>query len=660
MASMGLAHAAPPEHAINAAKIDRLIEKRILAEGMTVPERADDHVFLRRAFLSALGRIPTVAELEQFRDLSSPSSRMEVVDYVYNHEGYNSHMINWSMDLLRLKDRNDKKMNAQALIHWVREAVQSNMPWNEFAKALVSTKGNAWVDSGAAGYYAMDIGMQNDNLANTSFAFLGVKLECAQCHDDPFQEWERMDFYELSALVNGPTTMSRNIGENMRKLAAEDPENYNVNGLGRVDLLHRSLSYFSRFGTPDNKGQGTVKLPKDWQYEDGVPGEQVAARTPFGEKHKFSKALAEIPVPDFSSVRALPKSERPAARQKIVKAHQQLIKDRDASRPSGLDTFGAWLTSDNTPQFAYTISARMWERVIGFSLTETLGVYEEPEDSNFPVLWEYLAELMKEYDYDLKLFQQTLASTNFFQSQATTRDVVNGEVNSLSGRVIRRMKAEQIWDSLLTLMVTEPEALPQRQLQQRYIYRGYDLGPIDEVVTHVLSMDRKTYTQYVKNLYRDMAEGRIKKAGASNQPQQMAMMMSPKPNKKKASKALRRASELPSPIPAGHFLATFGQSERRVIDGYSQEGSVSQALSLYNGSVQKHLIDNRQSSINQSLRRLNSTSERIEYIFLSILSREPSSAELKTCKQEISASGQKGYQNIISALLSSQEFLFII
>jgi len=400
-----------------AREIDHLIEKRLLKNGVALPELARNHVFLRRAFLTAIGRIPTEKEAGLFTNLDTAVERQKLIDYLYDHEGYTSHMSNWAMDLLRLRDRVSGNLETSVLTEWVRGAIRENKPWDKVAYELLTSKGNAWANNGASGYYAMDPNMQNDNLSATVFAFLGVKMECAQCHDDPTQEWERMDFYELSAFVNGGGNLKKGLTRNLREMVRDNPEKYDIEGIGQLRGLDQFLNKYNRFGVSQKKGAGDVNLPDDWQYEDGKPGDKILAKTPFGMKYKVQKPNWKK-LKDFNAANygTLSKKEVKRKRAAIEKELQEQKKRYDASRGKGLHLFGDWMISDETPQFAYTVSARMWERVMGFSLTETLGQYEEVADSKYPLIWEYITQLIKEYDYDLKRFQKTLASTRAFQA----------------------------------------------------------------------------------------------------------------------------------------------------------------------------------------------------------------------------------------------------
>ena len=630
--------------------VDKLIEKRLEKEGLELNEPTSDDQFLRRAFLTAIGRIPTYKESLEFSDLSSISSRQALIDHLYRHEGYQSHIMNWIMDLLRLRDEgNSDRMDSTVLVDWVREGVATNMPWDQMAYELVSTKGNAWTGSGAAGYYAMEPNMQNDNLAATTFAFLGVKLECAQCHDDPTQEWERMDFYELSAFVSGGTLLSRpSANEYLKTLSSNDPDNYNVKTHGSVHNFKRFMDRYARFGVVHSKGAGTTKLPKNWQYADGEPNDKISARTPFGQRIQIKTPTRYQIEQHKDSAGSIDK----AYREKLATLREQYRiaqKELEESKGQGLRYYGEWLTSDETPQFAYTISARMWERVMGFSLTETLGVYEKAAGSDYPELWQYLAALMKEYNYDLKRFQRTLASTQAFQAKTHLHGENPSAAEKLIGRSVQRISAEQAWDSLLVLASEDPDSLPKRKRKTNLIFKGYDLGPIKEILSEIESMGKEEYTEYLKVTYRKMVEGGFPR------------VVDAKNKEAGIFRNRRRASELASPIKKGHFLYTFGQSSRAVTDDSTKEGSVSQALMMYNGVVQSEIVYNSKAFIHQQLLKAKEPEEAIEILFQTILTRSATDEEQAACMQEIDESGKrKGYKNVISALLSSQEFLFAL
>lgn len=297
---------------------------------------------------------------------------------------------------------------------------------------------------------------------------------------------------------------------------------------------------------------------------------------------------------------------------------------------------------------------------MGISLTPVAGDYVEPKDTNFNKLILKLATIMKDYDYDIQAFQKTLMSTHTFQFVSSPKDLKNGEKNALDGRRATRMSAEQIWDSLLSLSVPDPDSLPMRKREPLdFVHRGQYIMSKADMAKKVNAMNTSQFNEYLFELYDKLKHEKFPKAGAdSGTVEESSMMVSNQP--KQVSGELRRASELPTP--AGGFFAAFGQSSRRAaIDEASKEGTVSQALELLNGKVQSLIIHNSKSSVNQVINQVEGDEERIKTIFLVVLNRIPDDNEMKLCREIVEASSDQhaAYQNIVAGLIASQEFYFI-
>ena len=615
----------------NAHAIDVIVAANFKKNKIPVPETTDDATFMRRAFLVSTGRIPTPKEALQFIELEHPEKRTLLIDYLYNSQGYKSHLINWYYDLFTLREDYGtgpgKKYNGR-LIDWFRDAAESNMAWDDLCRNILTSKGNVYETNGASGYFAKGDAV-DDHLSNTMRIFTGVRLECAQCHDDPFQEWEQMDFYQLKAFVNGGTSYSgkgnyNKLSGKLRVMEVENPKEYKNNPAGRSYNLLGRLNSVVGHGINESKGTGKVKLPKDYKYSDGDPGEVVAGRAPFGAKLKLSARKDEKEV---------------------------------------LERFADWMTSDQTPQFSITISNRLWERVMGISLTPVTGDYVEPRSTNFPKLIEKLSEIMKSYDYDINTFQKTLMSTRTFQFVSSQKDLKNGEKNALDGRRAIRMSAEQIWDSLLSLTVPDPDALPKRKRTELdFIHAGQYLGSKSELSQKINKMSDSEFEKYFFNTYEKLKKKEFPSAAERQAEKQSEMgdSMMASTSRRSSDGVLRRASEMPTP--AGGFLSVFGQSQRgAAIDEASKEGTVSQALELLNGQIQQRIVHNSSASVNLVIDQVKGEEERIKTIFLVVLNRVPDAEEMALCLEIVrnSSSPRAAYRNLVGGLISSQEFYFI-
>lgn len=196
------------------------------------------------------------------------------------------------------------------------------------------------------------------------------------------------------------------------------------------------------------------------------------------------------------------------------------------------------------------------------------------------------------------------------------------------------MTAEQIWDSLLTLTMADPDS--------------YQRPRSDALVQAVkLETDQPLSSEFLLN--KAAALDKLRRDGPEA-----------KLNKQYTHKGvlLARASELPLPLPPSHFLRQFGQSDRELIQGGSTEGHVPQILTMFNGPI-SHKLLNEGTVIYDEVVAASDLRDQIDVIFLSIVGRKPTRTDYKLAVREIQADGPAGYGNVIWALLNTREFLFI-
>jgi hypothetical protein len=596
-----------------AFKVDTLVAKFYRNKKLPVPEVTDDATFMRRAFLVTIGRIPTAEEAWAFIEIEDPNKRVELVSYLMKSSGYSSHMTNWAFDLLRLRDNRQGGGNNEPYRNWIRQAMDQNMPWNEFVDQLISSSGNGWdPQTASVGYYTSDRGMPLDNLSNTMRVFLGTRMECAQCHDDPFGETERKDFYHLAAFTQGQGQLNQHLMGSLWRELQEDTESRGIEY--QVGQLFWDRIYGMSLG---GGGDGRIRLPSDYQYRDGKPGEILGGRTPFGK-----------------SVRT---SDR---------------RDDDDSR----EKLSEWMTEKTEEQFPSVIANRMWKRVMGKGIHEPVDDYIEASKTVYPELMTYLTTLMGELDYDLRAFQNVLLLTKTFQFATNPNPSILAEGDDFHGRKIERLSAEQIWDSLITLSDGDPDRLARRTVDHR-IYVGSRpvlVGEMDMVQLSNEVLALKTEAQ-VRKYYKEFLE-RVKKGGGKKK--ESASMMMETVQKYGVDSAVR-ASELPSPAPREHFLYLFGASDREVVEAASKDPNVGQMLSLMNGFVQRQLVNKPDAHVYKSLQNVTSTHEKIRRLYLAILSRPPTEEEMTWMLAEVESAGDQAYRNIVSALVMSSEFVFL-
>ena len=234
-------------------------------------------------------------------------------------------------------------------------------------------------------------------------------------------------------------------------------------------------------------------------------------------------------------------------------------------------------------------------------------------------------------NFEMKEYLRILFNSETYQRQAYAVEENPGLPYHFAGPMLRRMTAEQVWDSFLTLAVVRPEEFLEIKADLRTSYVGVDL-------TKIAAEDLL------------MADSKGNEVDYGQGPRQAKYTYK--------GALLARASELPSPVPANHFLRMFGQSDRELISASSTLGSVPQVLFMFNGPF-THMLLEKNSTIYNNVVKKQSIPDGIRAIFLTILTREPDDDELKLGVQEVKQNGLPGFGNVIWSLVNTREFLFV-
>lgn len=616
-----VAKAGPPEGVsprvwAGAQAIDSFLAKHQASLKRPGPVLIGDEKFLRRAYLVAIGRIPTANEAAEFLASGDPGKRELLVTQLVRSPGYASHMSNWTFDRLRVVDRKvGQPLRFSAYRDWVRAAVERNLPWDEMVAALLTAEGDGWDPGTAAvGYQTRDRGMALDNMAITMRVFLGSRMECAQCHNDPFGETKQKDFFRLAAFSNGTDAMKQDL---MRDLFRE------MNAKPQVSLEHQVAWMFWRdiYGLSlAGGGTGRIALPQDYRYHDARPGDIEGARAPFGKPTSLAGT-----------------------------------RDRD----DGRRRLAEWMTKGTGERFPAMIANQLWKRVMGAGFFEPADEYVELPETENPALSKYLASLMSSLDYNLRDFQHALLLSRAFQYETNAEPLtVAGGADDFRGRRVARLSAEQLWDSLVTLVAGNPDGQPRRPLDRTIYLEGRPVlqGKMDmaQLSRDVLALET---AQQVRAYFNDfVAKVRAEENGGEAEMTAPRMRQDPVDFVRGSHP---RASELPSPAPADHFLALFGQSNREVVDGATREPNMGQVLALMNGFVQREVIANPEAALNRGLAAAGTPEEKIRQLYLAVLSREPSVEEMELMRGEFDKNPESAPANIAAAMVMSAEFLYL-
>jgi hypothetical protein len=190
--------------------IDEFAASKFADLGLSPSMLCDDATFVRRAFLDTIGALPEPETVIQFIGSSDPDKRSHLIDQllgvtgdpsldVFNDRYAAFWTLRWS-DLIRNNSVSLGEQGMWAMHNWIRDSFRINKPFDKFVRELVTAKGSIY-SNGPANYFRVHADSAALTEA-TSQLFMGVRLECAKCHQHPFESISQADYYSMSAFFS--------------------------------------------------------------------------------------------------------------------------------------------------------------------------------------------------------------------------------------------------------------------------------------------------------------------------------------------------------------------------------------------------------------------------------------------------------------------------
>jgi hypothetical protein len=183
----------PPENNF----VDHFVFEKLRQLQIVPSELCTDDEFVRRVFLDVIGTLPSNEETQSFVASTSSSKRSELVDALLERREYSEFWaLKWA-DVLRLRNARMTVAGVHKFHGWIVRALRSNMPYDQFVRELLTANGSTFSNP-PANYYraAADT---NDCTEITSQLFLGIRIQCAKCHNHPFERWTQNNYYGIGA-----------------------------------------------------------------------------------------------------------------------------------------------------------------------------------------------------------------------------------------------------------------------------------------------------------------------------------------------------------------------------------------------------------------------------------------------------------------------------
>ena len=208
--------------------VDGLVFNKHKKLRITPSELCNDEVFIRRVYLDIAGVVPTAEETTRFLADADAKKRDKLVDELLGRKEFIELWVMKFSELLKIRSDGNVKMSYKATLlyfNWLNEKLSKNVPMNEIVRDLLSASGGSF-NNPSTNYYQVE--QETLKIAeNTAQVFMGMRMQCAQCHNHPFDRWTMDDYYSFAAFF----------GQIGRK-TAEDPGERIVFNSGGGEVAH--------------------------------------------------------------------------------------------------------------------------------------------------------------------------------------------------------------------------------------------------------------------------------------------------------------------------------------------------------------------------------------------------------------------------------------
>jgi len=267
--------------------IDDLVFSNLKAIGVPPSPAIDDSTFLRRVSLDIAGRLPSLEETRSFLASQDKNKRDLAIESLLNSSDYADYFANKWTALLKNKRDDAADITANFAFHaWMRDSLLANLPYDEIVRQILGATGTIVSNPPVAWYKRVK--EPNQQLEDVAQLFLGVRMQCAQCHHHPFERWSQNDYYAFSAFFS-------QVGRKPTAIAGEDLI-FHKRGLAQIENKKNGVKV-----VPAALGQTPPEIladddPRlvlaDWMAEKSNPFFAKALVNRYW-KHFFKRGLVE-------------------------------------------------------------------------------------------------------------------------------------------------------------------------------------------------------------------------------------------------------------------------------------------------------------------------------------------------------------------------------
>lgn len=386
-----------------AKQVDQMLGRELkpLGFGENLAERISDQSFLRRVTLDIVGAQPGPVDITLFSLDTDPDKRQLWVEGLLADPRYGSNWARYWRDVIMSRSTDLRgQLVFRSLEQFLTSEINQGTSWTEIARQFITASGDVQ-ENGDTAILMVHLGEPEDVTAETARLFLGIQIQCAQCHDHPTDRWKREQFHELAAFFPRAA---------VRPVMSDDKRSYEV-----VSLSTRGFRF----------GQLRQRKPEHYMSDLNDPGSEGKLMTP-----KF-----------FVTGQTLP------------------LGTSDADRR---ETLAKWITSDENPWFARSVVNRLWSELVGEGFYEPVDDMGPDRQCSAPETLDWLSQQFVANDHDLRWLMATILATDAYQREARPRRD-NPETPPFAAGCPQRLRGDQLFNNLLSALgMSEGPAGPQR------------------------------------------------------------------------------------------------------------------------------------------------------------------------------------------------------
>ncbi len=374
-----------------ARQVDRLLAEELFGDSTELAPQIDDATFLRRVWLDLVGDIPSPEHTTAFLLDPAEDKRDRVISDLLAHEQFGQNWARYWRDVIlsrRVEDR--AVLVANSLVTMLTEDLNSGMGWDEIATKFITCLGDVRADGATAIMMAQD-GITEDSTAEYSRIFLGIQIQCAQCHDHPYDRWKREQFHELAAFF--PRTA-------VRPLNTATKRSFEVIANDRGQMGRMNSNNLNRRGAPEHY-------------------------------------MPDLDDPSARGTRMKPRF--------FLTGEEVPIGTSDADRRSAI---AEWMT--DSEWFATAYVNRMWAELAGEGFYEPVDDMGPDRTPNGKQAVEFLTKEFAASGYDPKWLMRVILNTDAYQRESRPRRLPDAV--PFTANVAQPLRGDQLFNSLLTTL----------------------------------------------------------------------------------------------------------------------------------------------------------------------------------------------------------------